>query len=467
MSKLQYVRNQLKIINKVNRTTLSYKMSHIDEVIAATNATNDLKNFLREQVFINSVVNKEKKIKVFLKNILKTSIDTDGYSSSKYYPVFLLTKCPRGVTTTLSRLLVNVDLYTYNSESKRFDYNQQNPIGYENYGLVVAYNTRIDKVNGGTFFMTKLDKGKYIDAGTDYKTYTNPKLNLTMYMGVELEVARKHNTPKSICKDVLKDLNKDFNFDKMNYSFALLKSDGSIPTHGFEIVSAPATLKYHHTAWDKFFDNSAKHIRGFTVPSCGMHVHVSKLGFDGNLHIGKLLNFYNQPYNRVFITDIAGRTENSYGKFALKKLTHVSGNEFDEGKYQAVNLKNTATIEIRIFKSNVKKEGFFKNLEFVHASVEFTRQASICYKSSKEVTTVISVSNKARPSTGNAAKSVTGLTYKEFLSWVEKPENISTYPYLTKWLKARKYLDTNTIKLTEEKTNDKQFTYDQFLNDVA
>jgi hypothetical protein len=44
-------------------------------------------------------------------------------------------------------------------------------------------------------------------------------------------------------------------------------------------------------------------------------------------------------------------------------------------RYQAINLQNNATIEIRIFQSNVAQLGFLKNLDFCHAAMKFCADA--------------------------------------------------------------------------------------------
>ena len=41
-------------------------------------------------------------------------------------------------------------------------------------------------------------------------------------------------------------------------------------------------------------------------------------------------------------------------------------------RYKAVNLQNSRTLEVRIFKSNLTDGGFRKNLEFVESVFRFT-----------------------------------------------------------------------------------------------
>lgn len=467
MSKIQRVREKVKVLKEIQKASLSLRVSSVDKLIDATNVCNDLKSFIRESLMLTHGESKEKRIKTFLTRLFKTNVLTDVYSNSKYYPDFLMSKCPNGHLTTIARL-VSSDIYIFDLNDNKFKEDKRDPITYNNYNHVLSYGTKIESMNKNTKFYSEKDTLKRITLNVNYTNFPNPVIDTMLYLGVELEVARKHNTPEDICLSILNNLNINFK-ETGKYSFAILKQDSSIPIHGFEIVSAPATLKYHHTAWDKFFDNDAKHLRSFTTLKCGMHVHFSRSAMDGRLHIGKLLVFYNHAHNRKFITDIAGRTENSYTSFKEKKLTDAS--ILTGERNQSVNLATpkSKTIEIRIFKGNVKREGFFKNLEFVHAAVEFTRQASMGYKTNSKIAEVqLLINRKAEPiSYQKANNSVKGLTFEEFLIWVQLPENLSSYPYLTKWLKSRKYTDNKDIKLVDDKTHDKQFTYSQFLNDVA
>jgi hypothetical protein len=64
--------------------------------------------------------------------------------------------------------------------------------------------------------------------------------------------------------------------------------------------------------------------------------------------------------------DKAAHAKDNLTRFAKRK----SGGE----RYCAINLNNPGTVEIRIFRGNISPEGFFKNLEFAHASYLFTKE---------------------------------------------------------------------------------------------
>ena len=89
---------------------------------------------------------------------------------------------------------------------------------------------------------------------------------------------------------------------------------------------------------------------------------------DQHLPINQLrrLNcFYNNPQNRNLIVEIAGRDENNYCRFH-SMIDFNSSIRTHGSKYSVINFDNTDTVEIRIFRSNIKQISFFRYLEFVH-----------------------------------------------------------------------------------------------------
>lgn len=250
-----------------------------------------------------------------------------------------------------------------------------------------------------------------------------------VFFGVELEVECDQN----YATEVQNDLGK----------FVILKPDGSVP-HGFEIVSAPATLDAHKEKWNPFF-KKIKHytavkkanMRSWHTTTCGMHVHISrrerKLNaagrWDGRtftpilseLQIAKMQQFIHTEANWEFIKKIAGRDPNQYCKWDYKK-NFVDGINGREGSHQghrtALNLSNVETVELRIFKGTLKPESFFKNIEFAKALVEFTKP------------TVTSLADFREPKEGGQEVA----SYKKFLEWMALPEHRQQYPNLVAFI---------------------------------
>jgi hypothetical protein len=120
------------------------------------------------------------------------------------------------------------------------------------------------------------------------------------YFGVELEVEKAPAAPPDLLLRV---------YGQLSEAFIMVKHDGSLSNKGkggFEIVSVPATMKYHKSGvWDKFYKN----LGTFFVSSpatTGLHVHI---GIDsvGKLTAGKMLLFINSLKNREFVERIAQR----------------------------------------------------------------------------------------------------------------------------------------------------------------
>lgn len=192
-----------------------------------------------------------------------------------------------------------------------------------------------------------------------------------VYFGVELEVNTRHQYEEDDkAAEVLELLGEDF---------AECKHDGSVDP-GFEIVTAPATLDVHRERWLRFLDasrdggenNRPSNISTQRLNQCGMHVHISR---PGDLHVGKMLVFMNDPKHQARIESIAGRSSNHWSQYQEKKIKDAIAGYF--GRYEALNITNRDTVEVRIFRATTRASSFFRNLEFCHAMYYWTRDASV------------------------------------------------------------------------------------------
>ena len=197
-------------------------------------------------------------------------------------------------------------------------------------------------------------------------THYLPKLGKgPLYYGLELEVEiadHVKNKRGAKAEEVLKAFEKDY---------MVLKEDSSINC-GFEICTCPAEISFHKVAWDRFFEKPLDNLAAFTTEKCGLHVHASRAALSF-LGIGKMLVFVNEEKNKPFIECIAGRQTNDYCRVYKKKHTDCSpiprGRR--EDRHEAINLQNQHTVELRIFKSTLKRESIYKALEFTDALVHF------------------------------------------------------------------------------------------------
>jgi hypothetical protein len=223
-------------------------------------------------------------------------------------------------------------------------------------------------------------------------------------------------------------------------NFIITKYDSTVP-QGFEICSSPASLEYHNSAWNSFFDKTVKILKGFRSPNCGMHVHISRIPLS-NLQIGKILVFIYNPDNYKFIRRIAERDSFYHNNFGEKRsFVDAKPEKLHNDRHTAVNLHNPNTIEIRLFKTNLKKNCFLKNIEFCHAIAKFTWPGQISLEKCKN--------------------------WKHFVLFIK--ENKDIYPNLYNYLIQYKFLSTkrNPNDAVEETIIEKDINFNIKLKEKA
>jgi hypothetical protein len=233
--------------------------------------------------------------------------------------------------------------------------------------------------------MTHIIRGTHLVCDICYNFYgssinvyeTKPKLEFQgkppHYYGIELECELENQKKQQRGK-------KADEVQALFGDFVVLKEDGSL-TCGFEICSQPASLEEHLIRWQPFFKSMPTNLVSFNSinNNCGLHVHCSKKPLS-LLTIAKIVVFVNDVKNQTFIEVIAGRKPNNYFQLAEKKHSTVrripNGQLRRSDRYEAVNLVNKDTIEFRIFKGTLKKESFFKAIEFCDALIHFCMMAN-------------------------------------------------------------------------------------------
>jgi hypothetical protein len=167
---------------------------------------------------------------------------------------------------------------------------------------------------------------------------------------------------------------------------AYLKSDGSLEC-GFELVTHPMSHSYFMndaiTLWDTINKlKSDYNMMAWGTKTCGLHVHISRAGFNGGSHQHRFLQLvYN---NKDFYEVLAGRASSHWAKFddVFDPETGRKSfkNKFDRhgsDRYSAVNTNNRNTLEMRIFRGSLNPRFIKSAIDLAHASVEFTRVMSV------------------------------------------------------------------------------------------
>jgi len=202
-------------------------------------------------------------------------------------------------------------------------------------------------------------------------------------MGFELEVESRQSVGRTegakLAQDTLD-------------NHAYMKADASLD-EGFEIVTHPHTLEYYQQdfEWEVLDKLKRNGFRSWDTSTCGLHVHVSRTAFGGMVSYNTSasdilrmqahqLRFMKLIYdNQRQVQRIAGRSSTSYASFVDKGrlVPKVKHGQSERGHFSAVNTENYATLEIRVFKGSLRKERILSALEFVTASVEYTRDLKV------------------------------------------------------------------------------------------
>lgn len=193
----------------------------------------------------------------------------------------------------------------------------------------------------------------------------------SLVYGVELEVEFPRSSARNEFVESLGAVGNDY----------VLKEDGSLD-QGAEIVTRPGTLEQHRNefSWQKWLARAIEHdgFSGRSDSNCGLHVHVNRSAMT-SLQIGKFLVFMNSDATQDLVRLIAQRDANQYCVAIKKTITDGKRARNESGdRYQAVNVNEKYnTLEVRIFKGNLRYSRVMKAIEFCDALVQFSAQCSV------------------------------------------------------------------------------------------
>jgi hypothetical protein len=224
----------------------------------------------------------------------------------------------------------------------------------------------------------------------DYNYQPDPIFHSTksderLFFGIEVEVEAGRNlSDASQYANQLEDM-----------EIAYLKSDGSLNC-GFEIVTHPMSHDYYKNEVPELFD-TLNHLRenlsvkSWGTGTCGVHVHISRTGFNGGAHMHRFLNLVYS--NKDLFSTIAGRESDRWAKFddvntgdgqwvgygadrefvPVRNFRRKLDPRRSHDRYSAVNTNNSNTLELRIFKGSTQAHVIKSYIDLAHASVEYTR----------------------------------------------------------------------------------------------
>lgn len=155
-----------------------------------------------------------------------------------------------------------------------------------------------------------------------------------------------------------------------------LKRDSSIRPCGFELVTHPMSYRFALEGFPWPLLGSLADLGCVADESVGLHVHVSRAGFDSLTHVYRWMKllYRNEPE----VVSLA-RRRSHYAPFddrarakardTAKGPVHALGLD----RYQAINPHPRHTLELRMFASSLEPDEVTAALAFAAASVEYTR----------------------------------------------------------------------------------------------
>ena len=213
--------------------------------------------------------------------------------------------------------------------------------------------------------------------------------NERLYFGIEVEVEAGRSISDA----------SEYAHQLEGMEIAYLKSDGSLNC-GFEIVTHPMSHDYYKNHVPELFTvidtlRDTYGVKSWGTGTCGVHVHISRTGFNGGAHMHRFLNLVYS--NQEFYETIAGRSSDRWAKFTdvdtprggwrgegedrvyqpVRSFARKLNTNRASDRYSAVNTNNDATLEMRIFRGSTRPHVIKSYIDLAHASVEYTRTMSI------------------------------------------------------------------------------------------
>ena len=161
-----------------------------------------------------------------------------------------------------------------------------------------------------------------------------------------------------------------------------IKTDGSLD-EGLELVTHPMTLEYHlnEMPWAEVLRKAqSMGYLSHAAGTCGLHVHISRLAFGCTYEqqeaaIARLLYFVEKFWAELL--RFSRRTQSQMNRWAARYGIRLTPSEQINhaknscaGRYTAVNLTNSDTVEIRMFRGTLKLNTLKATLQMVNHLVE-------------------------------------------------------------------------------------------------
>lgn len=206
------------------------------------------------------------------------------------------------------------------------------------------------------------------------------------FYGLELEVDSGRYENRKKASKALKQLGRDDFY---------LKHDGSLNC-GFEIVTQPMSLKYHleQFPWHEVSDACiSARMRSHNTHTCGLHVHVSRTMFGKtqttqDLNIAKLMLLFDKWWDEKIVPFTRRDTDeiNQWAKKPDAEITEIDDETIASekvarcrrrGRYQAINLQNNETVELRVFRGTLNVNTIKATLQWTDMLIKYCKNTQL------------------------------------------------------------------------------------------
>jgi len=196
-----------------------------------------------------------------------------------------------------------------------------------------------------------------------WEFFTDKRDNIEQCIGIELEIEHKNTSNMSdTCRLLARSLSNRI----------LLTHDGSLDHTGYEIVLTPHTLHaYKSINWRKLLkDLSANGAISHDSENCGLHIHLSHAWFEHNdqRKIYNIAKRYQALFSSLqdLLVPFSRRTTDQINRYCSLR------NQSNSSRYCAVNLSNSDTVEIRLWRGTLNFESFSACFDMTFAILDFT-----------------------------------------------------------------------------------------------
>ena len=173
----------------------------------------------------------------------------------------------------------------------------------------------------------------------------DPNTTNAFFYGVELETTNGRN--------------QEFARSLRSLSEIYCKRDGSIGSSGAEVVTHPCTLDYHVNSgiWEKVNAAAIEYgMRSHDTDCCGFHIHISRKPFiDAHIpHYDAEIALAIEKFKSEWETFSRRRSSGYYSYYNCTTKDGLIDALCCAERYHSVNVRNRATVELRIFKGTLR-----------------------------------------------------------------------------------------------------------------